>query len=1089
MDSHVKSFQTDGRSKNRIRFASSKQRSKRASADVYRNYKRRGGVNTASAGREEHVHNPSSQDSKRPNKRARKSQSGDNDERQAVVPKASATKEIEMLSSGSESDAGTSGSNLASELDVALDRNASEIFGKFHREIWGLARSLPEVLHHAPKIVDLMLSYMLSPETLPSETSPPVEDTGERRNYIVNLATTDILHLLAVLARDLRHEIHPFLHTKIVPRIVNDLLNPPPPPHSSGKQAVPLDVSIVELAFRTLSYIFRYDAEMLLKEVDKTGQEPCLDPMRKYYGVTLAHRRELIRRLAAETFAPLIRKLPTDAAKKRHLRRVVRALAASSKQAPTSPSAERMQADAVDGISRLCFEVTRGIAGRMHSKGNMVIKCVMDCVGKSDFSEHGQSVVYSVASAFLGHLSLHLRYVQGAPVLYDLIGILKRLVASSEKGEGKKKLVDEASTSSERALPLIFTLQLVNQMVSHRNGVLLLQDRDQSLSELSDLFELLFDTDRFGKLSSKTQATTVTLLCSAWKVFPENSRFGSRMSKLIRGVLETTSVAVESDGGDTETIRAPAFILVEDLFPYLPIETAMSSVGQPILSTAARVADEHPALALTLVHAVSSRQTKALTLEVDPNDIDGDDDAVFFLSNAGCCQLSAQDRERLLKVCLLDVQALELNENELSRLLVAAKCAPFLCLVPSERAEGKAFSLLYNKVSKWMLRLLETIESGEAIESDVPPINAGVVFSVALEGFALLSLECYDKVKDESTVKKALTKAKPVAVKYLLANPTSMWAVKSVASFVEALQQADMVLNDDADVVFDALVQNLRESYHFRRLHSLRILSHYPPLPFVTDHADLDLTGDLDEEQEPRLDVGNGSKAKTAAPAGPCTIMKTLLEIESSPISLTNERPLISLVSRVEIFARTARLPVVYAEAAASHMLGILNVKFSLVWPAAVRSLIALSKSHEDCVWPPVQDKVAELMQARGDAPEAMVGPDIDTRGAFDPIRYHNTCVAWETSNGKDTTLFRGAVMTAKEQGRVSRHDCTDEATVLESVWDVVGGAPQLLTRHSRVMVPIFLRFMVDQYYVVHPNDPDARELRVQDQVELDNEG
>jgi len=27
---------------------------------------------------------------------------------------------------------------------------------------------------------------------------------------------TDVLHLLAVLARDLRHEIYPYVHTKIV---------------------------------------------------------------------------------------------------------------------------------------------------------------------------------------------------------------------------------------------------------------------------------------------------------------------------------------------------------------------------------------------------------------------------------------------------------------------------------------------------------------------------------------------------------------------------------------------------------------------------------------------------------------------------------------------------------------------------------------------------------------------------------------------------------------------------------------------------------------------------------------------------------
>jgi hypothetical protein len=43
--------------------------------------------------------------------------------------------------------------------------------------------------------------------------------------------------------------------------------------------------------------------------------------------------------------------------------------------------------------------------------------------------------------------------------------------------------------------------------------------------------------------------------------------------------------------------------------------------------------------------------------------------------------------------------------------------------------------------------------------------------------------------------------------------------------------------------------------------------------------------------------------------------------------------------------------------------------------------------------------------------------------------------------------------------------------------------------RHSRVMVPIFLRFMISQYYVAYPNDPDARELRLHEHVTMDDEG
>jgi hypothetical protein len=1092
MDSqHVKVLSTDSRSKNRIRYASSRKRGKQASADVYRNYKNRIGV-SSSATREERVHNPS-RESKRPTKRIKTSKPGDDSDKQAVVPgRGSNALEVDLETSGSESDVENGESNFASELDIALDRNASEIFGFFHREIWHMVRSLPEILHHAPKIVDVMLAYMLSPETAPSQKTPAVEEEdadADRVHYIANHATTDILHLMAVLARDLRHEIHPFLHTKIIPRIVNDLLNPPPPPPNSGKQPIPLDVGLVEISFRTLSYIFRYDAEMLLKEVDKPGQEPCLEPMRKYYGVVLAHRRDLIRRLAAQTLAPLIRKLPTDSAKKRHLRRVLRALAMSSKQKPVSPHSQRMQSDAVDGIAMLCFEVSRGVARRLHSKGSLVIKCVMDSVAdaKGEFSSHGQELVHSVASDFVNHICRHLDPFHGAAVLVDVVGMLKRLVASQEK-TGANKLSAGNDTSSVQALPLVHMLKLVNQMVRCRKGALLKQ-KDQTISELSSLFEMLLEGDQFQKLPFRAQAATVDLLCSTWKTIPANARFAARMSDLIQDVVQCAHATAEPDAKGAESIRAPIFILLEDLFPYLPIETAMTTVGRAILSTAARIADENSELAMTLVHAVSSRRTKALGTDVadDEESADDDDDDVFFLENAGCCQISESERERLLGACLVDIKSVTLTDAVVAGLGVAAKCASFLAVVPGDKAEGKTFTSLFKKVSKWFLQLLELMGDTNSSASDTfQSTNLSVVFSLVLESFSRLSLASFDKLDDSSIIRSALVKARPAAERHLLSGATSLWALKSVSSFVDALQKTDLLLNDNADVVFEALIVNLRGAYHFRRLHTLRILSHYPQRPFVTDHADLDLTGDLDEE--PSANQGEGPTAGAWGPSGPCNIMATLLDIESSPVRMSKERYLLSLVSRVEVMGRTGKMPVIYAEAAASHMLGLLHVKFAPMWPVAVRSLIALAKGHEDSVWPPVQDKVDELMQSPLDESESELSVENGGGVAFDPRCYVQLCVAWETSGGNDTSLFHGAVTAAKEHGRISRHQSTDEATVLQSVWSVIEGAPDLMMRHSRVMVPIFLRFMISQYYVAYPNDPDARELRLHEHVTLDDE-
>ena len=286
---HTKSLSTDSRSKNRIRYASTRERAKRASADVYRSYKRRIGV-TSAASREERVHHPDASAGKARKKRKTtygdiKSAGSIRGEKKATLVRGGDTEEslAEVLSSDDEFDGGVE-SCFASELDLAQDRNASELYGKFYREIWPLTRSLAEMLHHASEIIAILMCYLLSPESAPNTAtrredvehllSPGDQSNHLRKAYIVNLVTTDVLHLIGVLARDFRHEIHRFVHPAIVPRIVYDLLNPPPPPlaESNKRQQLPLNVVVVEAAFRALSYVFRYDSLVLCPSTGEVGQ-------------------------------------------------------------------------------------------------------------------------------------------------------------------------------------------------------------------------------------------------------------------------------------------------------------------------------------------------------------------------------------------------------------------------------------------------------------------------------------------------------------------------------------------------------------------------------------------------------------------------------------------------------------------------------------------------------------------------------------------------------------------------------------------------------------------------------------------------
>ena len=451
---HVKSYNPNPNSKKKLRYASSKERSKKASADVFRSYKNRlGGGVTSAATRESFVHNPHH------NKNVmRKHQRQQKNHRSSIVENSTTHSNnltaIINVSGGEEKmdvdDHGhhnmveeimndqridnnneldiSSSSTFAEELDLAFERNGSEVFAKFYREIYSSSRSLVEIMHNVQIIVNTLCRYMLSPVSMPEtptnhdyfqkvEQQEKKDSANDRDEFIVNYATTDILHLTAVLARDLRHEIHPYLRTVIIPRIVQDLLNPPPPPPDSTKQPIPVDVTIVESSFRTLGYIFKYDSKLVVDDMEM---------MRKYYGSTLGNKRELVRRLAAETFAPLIRKMKTQTDRERHIRRVLRALAATS-NLQSSIILHRTQSDAVDGIAQLLFQIVRGVPGRLHSQGNHLIKYLFGYV----VIEGQNDLVFSVVSGVLDKVCHHSTASNFFEVTRELFSVFHRFVTKN----------------------------------------------------------------------------------------------------------------------------------------------------------------------------------------------------------------------------------------------------------------------------------------------------------------------------------------------------------------------------------------------------------------------------------------------------------------------------------------------------------------------------------------------------------------------------------------------------------------------------------------------------------------------------------
>ncbi len=1310
---HVKSYNPNSKSKNRIKFSSAKQRSKNVSADVYRSFKRK----TGAASREERVHHPeffdfdnTYDDNGIKKKKKRRTQSlsrsnvvsttniisaaaaanavGNDGSQMAIVKFRKNENEFKNTVDSNYSDNHDNDNDnydnnddnfndvglntkttFAMELDLSRSRNGSQLFSKLYYQLAPLVKSLPETLHHADKIIHILLSYLLSLHSQPNQSSDFFENhqnqhlnqnqsQNQHRNcYIVNLVTMDVLHLLSVLARDLRHEIHPFVHTLILPRIINDLINPPTivnattttttngkvdvmkdynneienrdlqeeellelvdeenndklenneeeeennyddddeeqeeekedkVPHVEPKNTFQrfLDIGIIEAAFRTISYILRYDSQEIINEVTLTdttdavtgtgtgtggtsskdnnddknnnpttsnnNTEGCLEMMRKYYGATLAHKQEIVRRLAAETFAPIIRKLRSNSARKKHIRRVIKSLAtsavisleneilinhslfssltsSSSYDIIIPPRLQRARDDAVEGVALLLFYVVRGVPGRLHSKGSAFIKIVISSLSLIDninnnknnnqknelesssssdtksllLENYRADMIYRVISKFIYNIRGYLQSPSHFnPVWTELYSFSDSVI----KNRTNKKQTSHACMS----MVLIHIIQLVNESVSHGNGRFLQScednnfTNDENAQNLSRFLQQILQKDLYNNTNRNEQNVILKTVCSAWKVFPDHSSFTLRLCQFINSIAhhETASFGKSMLEEKQDMTWDPVLILAKDLLPSIPRELAARQILPALLSTAAKRCqrdDGIDPLQLTLLHTIVTSNLK-VDLATGNNSRDFEDnDNVYYVVQKYPIKISGIEKNVLIEYCLkygfsFSDSSKESFDQQCTQMGALITIIPFITLIGCDGDTEEENVSIVEKVCKWILANLKVLNDASRGSDEINSSSHTVIIlkSLLLEAFAKIASSYKDIFSTDIKIDPLVKKTKKYANDLLLNAPRSIVVLKAVSEVAKLLQVIGSKLNDKQNEMFELLNQNLSSGSHFLRLHTLRLLSAYPQVPYVVNHSDIDFTDDLDEETSfvpTKNQVNRGSSNNTLS--GKCDLIETLLEIEDAKVDFANERYLSSKINRVEILGCTGQLPVLYAEAASYYMFGLMHVKYQPLWKCAVKAIVALASSHEVATWNSIENQlrlvmkvsffteVAQICNSPSDEKETSI-PENLVCTQFELL------TKWDATNGNDVEIFRDQILAAQSQGRVSRHQSTDKITVFESVWKVLEGVPQLTTKKSRVIVPLFLDFLHNQYYLFHNDDPDSREFGLADHIE-----
>jgi hypothetical protein len=433
-----------------------------------------------------------------------------------------------------------------------LDTDAA--MNRLYHRARPLCQTLPQLLHHSPKIVALLLDVIRNPSACGSKYA---------------------LQLLSVLMRDLQSAAHSFLAD-----VMSAL---------TGVMVDSVEPELSGLAFKAMGYFFKFDAAQIRAD---------LDALRPFYGLILGHPRQFVRRFGAEALAPLLRGSDPKVLRK-HLKGLISATAAACEE-------EVLRRDAMlDGVSMLLFYTCKGVRGRLHSRGSAVIRLTLGTVSGPQESTKKMVPLMKVsayrewsakiAESMLVHLCSHLRSPHSDPFWMELhysVGVALECLRSTEDGKG-------ASRSSQLTVAHILTSLMV-AAVRHGRGVLL---RDGSVSNKH--VPLLLETVSLGLkvlhglLPSKHLSSAATqlwlefgdLLVSCWAALykDDSHQFGSRIRFLLSMYLglpadaPTSSPAVDTSLPISLAYRAPVK-LCELLFcGDGPPSAAVESYAIPIL--------------------------------------------------------------------------------------------------------------------------------------------------------------------------------------------------------------------------------------------------------------------------------------------------------------------------------------------------------------------------------------------------------------------------------------------------------------------------------------------------------------------------
>ncbi|GME40767.1 Down-regulated-in-metastasis protein [Neofusicoccum parvum] len=220
-------------------------------------------------------------------------------------------------------------SYLKTSFEEWKDLNLSENFTAFIRELDPLCESLPQILHHGDRIMDLLIRYI------------------EKRDA---LSLEPLLSLVSHFAHDLGVRFEKYFARTV--RAVCDIAAKHP------------DVEVIEWSFTCLAWLFKYLSRLLVPDL-----RPLYDLMAPLLGKE--HQKSFVSRFAAEALSFLVRKAGASYHRDKVPLQIIiaHALGDLEELAQKSDASQYQR-----GLMTLFVESIKGVQHGLHSSAESVLK-------------------------------------------------------------------------------------------------------------------------------------------------------------------------------------------------------------------------------------------------------------------------------------------------------------------------------------------------------------------------------------------------------------------------------------------------------------------------------------------------------------------------------------------------------------------------------------------------------------------------------------------------------------------------------------------------------------------------------------------